>query len=220
MVDWNKKAKRGAGQMQQFILGLFLILVTVLVSWLTRRARAARSAAAGAPVTVGQAAEKLKEGGAAFLTVRAPIYAQRRLQTEFAGKSDAAYYETQVLTISGKEETPFYVRAAQGCETYLQDAPGGEKLWVDVAAFGGKAELLPTFREKAVPGSELYKKVEREAPRRPKRAPDAYRVLEGYLPCGTFVTLRARVARRGGKLFAQPAAKGDFLTYRSSGNEK
>ncbi len=200
--------------MEQFILGVFLIGISVVIGWLARRAHAARQAAIGAPVSVKQAAQRVSEGNAAVLTVCAPVYAQRRLRTAFGEKTDAAYYEAQVLSISGKAAAPFYTKAPHEREVYLQDAGGGEKLWVDVAAFGERAELLPDFRETARPGSPLFSKVEAKAPQRLSKAPDAYRVLEGYLPSGGAVTLRARIVRRSGRLFAQPDAKGSFLTYR------
>lgn len=197
--------------MQQLVLGIVLLVGGVVLNAVCARLRPG----AGAPqeaIDVREASSRVRAGQAAACTVRARLCADKPACPPF-GSSPAAYYETKVVAQEeGRAHTVFSETSA--AQPYLQDSSGGEKLWVDMRAFGKGAELMPSRMDSALPGSPLYAQVEKRVSYEPGPSFSGYRVLEGYLPNGGPVTVCGAVSRENGRLVVGPGRRGAQLTYR------
>ena len=198
--------------MQQFILGAILLIAGILLDLIYNRMRQT-DAKPEQILDVREVSAHLREGKSGTFTVRAPLQTEQPSVSALDGKA-AAYWEARVLALEGNRQREVYSGKSEG-QPFLQDAPGEEKLWVDIPSFGDSAELLPSHMDTAQPGSELFRTVEKLVSYHPGKAFCGYRVLEGCIRPGQQVLLSGTVRRHDGKLLAQAGVHGQSrLTYR------
>ena len=199
--------------MQQLVIGIVLLAVGILLSLIYNRMRQGEGGTAAEMMDIREVSAHLKEGQSGIFTVRAPLQAEQPGTSAF-DETKKAYFETRVLALEGKHQREIYSGKSEA-KPFMQDAPGEEKLWIDIPSFGDNAELFPSHMDTAQPGTPLFGAVERLAHYQPGNEFQGYRVLEGCIRPGQQVLFTGTVRRRDGKLLAEAGvrAKSSF-TYR------
>lgn len=199
--------------MQQLILGTVLLVAGILLDLIYNRMRQGGGGTPAEVVDVREVSEHLKEGKSGTFTVRALLQAESPEPSALDGKENA-YWEARVLALEGDRQREVYNGKSEKLP-YLQDAPGEEKLWVDVPSFGDNAELFPSHMDTAQPGSPLFRAVEKLVRYQPGKEFRGYRVMEGCIRPGQQVLLCGTVRCQNGKLQAEAGVHGkSSFTYR------
>ncbi|GEM_PF-1438502 len=211
VLKLEKNDRKLGVAVQQLILGAALLIAGILLNLIYNRMQ--QSGGTTDILDVREVSARLKEGETGKFTVRAPLQAKHLAASPLDGKKNA-YYETRILALEGKRQREIYSAASEE-KPFLQDAPGGEKLWVDIPSFGERAELFPAHMETVIPDSPEAKQVEQLTKYQPGSDFRGYRLLEGCLQPGRQVYFCGEMYRKDGALIASGGFhKSNFFTYR------
>lgn len=201
--------------MQQVMWGAVLLIAGMVLEIVYRQKYMVKDS--GETLDVTDTAALLKEGASRELVVRASMHAEP-LSTPPLGGKEAAYWETRILALQKDGQKEIYSARSSG-KPYLQDMPEGEKLWVDMASFGDRAELFPSRLETLTSEMPQFAEVSSLTDFTPSDEMHGYRVMEGCVQPGQLVTLYGTVERKNGKLLAAAGQNGHF-TYHKPADDK